>query len=125
MKRLLGCIAISSFIGGTAAGEGLVQTGDPMKRGLKESDFPRTKKLAEGIYTYEALRPGDPGGFMTTNSLIVITSDGVLLADGQGNAKQTQEMIAAIAKLTPQPIKFFVICSDHPDHTGGNSAFPA
>jgi len=102
----------------------LVQTGDPAKRGLKESDFPRTKQLAPGVYSYEALRTGDPGSFMTTNSLIVITTDGVLVADGQGNVKQVQEMVDAIKKLTPQPVKYVVICSDHGDHTAGNSAFP-
>lgn len=99
----------------------LIQTGDPAKRGLKESDFPRTKELAPGVYSYEALRGGDPGGFMTTNSLIVVTTDGVLVADGQGNVKQAQEMVDAIAKLTPQPIKYVIICSDHGDHTAGNS----
>jgi glyoxylase-like metal-dependent hydrolase (beta-lactamase superfamily II) len=34
-------------------------------------------------------------------------------------------MVDWIAKTTPQPIKYVVICSDHGDHTGGNSAFPA
>ncbi len=105
-------------------GQKLVQTGDPFKRGLKESDFPRTKMLAPGVYSYEALRMGDPGGFMTTVSLFVVTTDGVLVADGQGNVKQAQEMVDAIAKITPQPIKYVVICSDHGDHTAGNAAFP-
>ncbi len=61
---------------------------------------------------------------MTTVSLFVVTTDGVLVADGQGNVAQTKEMVDAIAKITPQPIKYVVICSDHGDHTGGNSAFP-
>ena len=101
-----------------------LQTGDPFKRGLKESDFPRTKQIVPGVYSYEALRGGDPQGFMTTVSVFVVTTDGVLVADGQGNVKQTQEMVDAIAKITPQPIKYVVICSDHGDHTAGNSAFP-
>jgi glyoxylase-like metal-dependent hydrolase (beta-lactamase superfamily II) len=101
------------------------QTGDVAKRGLTESNFPRTKQLAPGVYSYEALRAGDPGGKMTTVSLIVVTNDGVLVADGQGNATQTKEMVDWIAKTTTQPIKYVVICSDHGDHTGGNTAFPA
>lgn len=124
MKRKLFCTIIVVSLAITGYSQKAIQTGDPAKRGLKESDFPRTKKLGEGVYSYEALRGGDPGGFMTTNSLIVITSDGVLVADGQGNVKQAQEMIDAIKKLTPQPIKYFVICSDHGDHTGGDAAFP-
>jgi glyoxylase-like metal-dependent hydrolase (beta-lactamase superfamily II) len=100
------------------------ETGDVAKRGLKQTDFPRTKQLAPGVYSYEALRGGDPGGQMTTVSLIVISNDGVLVADGQGNVAQTQEMVDWIKKTTPQPIKYVVICSDHGDHTGGNAAFP-
>jgi len=103
----------------------VMNTGDPVKRGLAERDFPRARQLTPGVYSYEALRAGDPGGKMTTVSLIVITSDGVLVADGQGNAEQTKEMVDWIAKTTTQPIKYVVICSDHGDHTGGNAAFPA
>jgi len=102
-----------------------MKTGDVATRGLTERDFPRARELAPGVYSYEALRAGDPGGRMTTVSLVVITTDGVLVADGQGNAAQTKEMVDWIATLTSQPIKYVVVCSDHGDHTGGNSAFPA
>jgi len=101
-----------------------IQTGDVAKRGLTSADFPRAKQLAPGVYSYEALRGGDPGGQMTTVSLIVITTDGVLVADGQGNVAQTKEMVDWIAKTTTQPIKYVVVGSDHGDHTGGNAAFP-
>ena len=38
----------------------------------------------------------------------------------------TPEMFdAAIARITPQPIAYVVICSEHGDHTGGNAAFKA
>lgn len=103
----------------------VMTTGDLAKRGLTEHDFPRAKQLAPGVYSYEALRAGDPGGKMTTVSLIVVTSDGVLVADGQGNVDQTKEMVDWILKTTTQPIKYVVICSDHGDHTGGNAAFPS
>jgi glyoxylase-like metal-dependent hydrolase (beta-lactamase superfamily II) len=102
----------------------LVQTGDVAKRGLKPADFPRARQIAPGVYSYEALRAGDPGGQMTTVSLIVISNDGVLVADGQGNVAQTQEMVDWIKKTTTQPIRYVVVCSDHGDHTGGNAAFP-
>jgi glyoxylase-like metal-dependent hydrolase (beta-lactamase superfamily II) len=128
MKRLI----ITTILGLAVLGAPMhapraqvMQTADVSKRGLTERDFPRAKQLAPGVYSYEALRAGDPGGKMTTVSLIVITSDGVLVADGQGNATQTRELVDWIAKTTPQPIRYVVICSDHGDHTGGNSAFPA
>src|SRR5262249_20579978 len=77
-----------------------IQTGDVAKRGLAAADFPRAKLLAPGVYSYEALRAGDPGGQMTTVSLVIITSGGVLVADGQGNVAQTKEMVDWIAKTT-------------------------
>lgn len=102
-----------------------VQTGDLATRGLSEKDYPQVKELAPGVYSYEAAGPADPPGLMTTNSLIVVTSAGVIVADGQGNVPASERMIAEIKKLTPQPIKYVVVCSDHGDHTGGNAAFKA
>ena len=92
-------------------------------RGLTEKDFPRTRELAPNIYSYEALR-NEVGGKKTTVDLVVIGSDGVLVADGQGNVAQTKELVAWIETKTSQPIRYVVVCSDHGDHTGGNAAFP-
>src|SRR5262249_15809609 len=47
------------------------------------------------------------------------------VADGQGSVPETQKLVDAIAKITPQPITTVVVGSDHGDHTGGNRAFPA
>jgi hypothetical protein len=51
--------ALSAVISAVSLSQ--VQTGDPAKRGLAPTDFPRTKQLAPGVYSYEALRAGDPG----------------------------------------------------------------
>ena len=107
------------------AQEQLVQTADPVLRGLKQSDFPRLKTLAPNVYAYEELRPSDPGKFKTTVNLIVVTSGGVLVADGQGNVGATEKLVAQIRKLTPLPVKYVVVCSEHEDQTGGNTAFRA
>jgi glyoxylase-like metal-dependent hydrolase (beta-lactamase superfamily II) len=93
-------------------------------RGLTEADFPRTKELAPNVYVYSALR-NEVGGQKTTNDLVVIGRDGVLVADGQGNLAQTQQLVDWIKTKTPQPIKYVIVCSDHGDHTGGNAAFPS
>lgn len=123
INRLLAAFAVVA-IGASSLQAQQQKTGDVAKRGLKPSDFPRTKQLAPGVYSYEALRAGDPGGQMTTVSLIVISNDGVLVADGQGNVEQTKEMVDWIRKTTTQPIRYVIVCSDHGDHTGGNAAFP-
>ena len=104
-------------------GSQVVRTGDPIKRGFTEADFPRVKQLATGVYSYEALRSAGPERF-TTVSMFVVTPAGVVVADGQGSVAETRRMIDEIAKITPQPITHVIIGSDHGDHTAGNAAFP-
>jgi cyclase len=95
-------------------------TADIVKSGLKLSDFPRLTKIADDVYTFEGIHA--PG--CTTVSLIVVGRDGVLVADGQGSPKETQELLDAIKKITPKPVKWYVVGSDHGDHTAGNSVLP-
>jgi glyoxylase-like metal-dependent hydrolase (beta-lactamase superfamily II) len=99
-----------------------VRTADAGKRGLKESDFPRTIQVSSNVYTYEDFHSG--ADRFTTTNMFVVTSDGVLVADAQGDRKATQGLIDAIRKVTSQPIRYVVVCSEHGDHTGGNAAFP-
>lgn len=104
-----------------------LRTADPASRGLSESDFPRIKELSKDVYSYEQLRGAGVGSFreyFTTVSVFVVTEEGVLVADGQGSPQETKRMVDEIARLTDQPITHVVICSDHGDHTNGNSEFP-
>ena len=48
----------------------------------------------------------------------------MLVADGQGTVENTRRLVADIARLTPQPIKYVIVGSEHGDHRGGDSAFP-
>lgn len=105
-----------------AAGVAVAQprTAYPEKRGLKLSEFPRVVKLADNVYGYEEIR--QPG--FTTVSLFVVGADGVLVVDGQGSPDATRTMLETIAKVTPKPVKWYVVGSDHGDHTAGNSVLP-
>ena len=100
-----------------------IRTGDPYARGYTDDDFPRIQELASGVYTYEQLRSAGEEKF-TTVSMFVVTDDGVVVADGQGNLEETQRMIDHIAGISDQPITDVVVASDHGDHTAGNAAFP-
>ena len=97
------------------------RTAFPAKRGVALTEFPRFVKLADNVYGYEEIR--QPG--FTTVSLIVIGNDGVLLADGQGSPAATQTLLDRIKTLTPKPLRWYVVGSDHGDHTAGNSVLPA
>ena len=96
------------------------RTADPARRGLKLTDFPRVVKLAENVYGYEEVRA--PG--FTTVSLFVVGRNGVLLADGQGSAQATRAMLERIRGVTSLPVRWYVVGSDHGDHTGGNTELP-
>lgn len=98
----------------------LPSTGDWRAR-FKDTEMPRIQKITDKVYLFQGPH-SFPG--LSTNSLIVITSDGVVVLDGQGNEQTVRRMVDEIKKLTPQPIKYVVVGSAHGDHTGGNKAFP-
>lgn len=85
-------------------------------------DFPRVRKITDNVYVWSDVHPS---GLYTTNNLIVITTAGVLVADGQKDQETTKKMVDGIAKLTRQPITVVVVASEHGDHAGGNAAFPS
>ncbi len=118
--------ALAAVLGLAAAApsaQGPVRTADVHERGLTPGDFPRITKLADDVYTYEQIDPTKR--VLTVNNLIVISSEGVLVADGQGTIENGRRLVAEIAALTPQPIRYVVIGSEHGDHTGGDAAFPS
>ena len=139
LLALLACLAPLGF--GSTGGEGrspvassageaagtdseTIRTADPYARGYTDEDFPRVKELAPGVFTYEQLRSAGEERFATV-SFFVVTDQGVLVADGQGNHEETARLVATIAEITDRPITHVVVASDHGDHTGGNTAFPA
>ena len=99
-----------------------IRTADITLRGLKPTDFPRIRKLADNVYSYEQIDPTKR--VVTVNNLIVITTDGVLIAESQGTVENVQRLLADVATLTNQPIKYLVVGSEHGDHVGGIEAFP-
>lgn len=73
----------------------------------------RTTRLADDFYTLEGL-----GGTVS----VLTGPDGILLVDSQF-AALTEKLVAAIHKLSKQPIRFLVDTHLHGDHTGGNENF--
>jgi cyclase len=124
-RRTLGLALLAStlILATAAAQQNVVRTADPIKRGFQLTDFPRTIKVTDTVYTYEDFHAGDEK--FTTTNMFVVTDAGVLVCDGQGSIRETQGLVDAIKKVTPKPITTVVIASDHGDHTAGNAAFPA
>jgi glyoxylase-like metal-dependent hydrolase (beta-lactamase superfamily II) len=124
-RHQLLAIAALLVVVSTAIDAQLVRTADATIRGLRETDFPRIVKLADDVYAYEDLN-GDLKSNIafTTNSLIVVTTGGVVVVDAQGSVAKTKRLVDRIKTLTAQPIKYVIIGADHGDHVAGNSAFP-
>ena len=120
MRSLIFASALSAAVLFAAPVAAQPRTADPAKRGFKVADFPRVTRLADNIYGFEGLHPSG----MPTVSLFVVGNDGVLIADGQSNPANTQQLLDAIARVTPKPVKWYIVASDHGDHTGGNSVLP-
>jgi len=70
----------------------------------------KTTKLTESLYMLE----GEGG-----NVGVSVGEDGNMVIDDQF-APLTKKILAAIAELTPNPVRFVVNTHWHSDHTGGN-----
>src|SRR5471030_1922430 len=125
MRMLIaGLVAVWSTVwSAPLAAQDPVRTADITLRGLSAADFPRVKKIADNVYSFEQIDPTKRT--VTVNNLIVVTPDGVLIAESQGTVDNVKRLVAEVAKLTPQPIKYVVVGSEHGDHTGGILAFPS
>ncbi len=76
--------------------------------------------LEAGVHLF---RPADAGSGRP-NSLVVERDDGVLVVDGQATPAAAKELLEAIGKLTPKPVRFLVYSHPHADAAGGASGFP-
>jgi len=73
----------------------------------------KTTRLADNFFTLEG-----QGGTIS----VLTGPDGVLMVDGQF-AALTDKIVAAIRKVSDQPIRFLINTHVHADHTGGNENF--
>ena len=74
------------------------------------------KKVKEGIYVYAAV-------LNEANSTIVLSQDGVVLIDTGQSPKDSHVVMAAVKKLTSQPVRYIIHTEPHPDHAMGDFVF--
>ena len=94
-------------------------------QGTPGVDFePGLVPLADGVYVYEGpLHLDGEDEIVRTNSLVVVTSEGVVVVDGQDNIEEGHHLIEAIGKVTSEPIRYLINASPHGDHVNSNAAF--
>ena len=77
---------------------------------------PQFKKVSEGIYVYAAV-------LNEANSTIILTQDGVVLIDTGQSPKDSHVVMAAVKKLTADPVRIVIHTEPHPDHAMGDFVF--
>ncbi len=60
-----------------------------------------------------------------SNAAFVVTGDGVVVIDALGSPVLAQELVAAIARITAQPIRHVIVTHYHADHVYGLQVFKA
>ena len=76
--------------------------------------------VADGVWA-AVLR--ERGPFPVTNSLIVVSDEGVLVVDTQQSGPAVREVIARIREISDRPVRWVVNTHAHLDHLGGNDAY--
>jgi cyclase len=83
-----------------------------------------TEKAGPNLYLLSGSAGADPGHEDAAGGRIGILTgpDGIFMVDSQ-YAQLTDKVVAAIRKISPEPIRFLVNTHVHPDHTAGNANF--
>jgi cyclase len=85
--------------------------------GLSAQDLgPHFKKVKDGIYVYA-------GVLNEANSTIILTQEGVVLIDTGQTPKDSHVVMAALKKLTSQPVRYIIHTEPHSDHILGDFIF--
>jgi glyoxylase-like metal-dependent hydrolase (beta-lactamase superfamily II) len=79
-------------------------------------------KIAPNLYMLSGSAGADPGHEDAAGGRIgiLVGPDGIFMVDSQ-YAQITDKVVAAIRKISPEPIKYLVNTHVHPDHTAGNA----
>jgi cyclase len=85
--------------------------------GLQSAAEIKAVPVAGSLYLLEGLEGG--------NVAFLVTEAGVLVVDSGTSPEEGQRIVAEIAKVTPNTIKYLVLTHYHGDHTFGLQAFPA
>jgi cyclase len=86
-------------------------------------DSYETVKIADGVYAF--LSPDSKTPFVSSNSLVVIGQEGVLVVDTGHVPALARRVIGEIRQLTRAPVKVVVNTHWHFDHVVGNGEYRA
>jgi cyclase len=77
---------------------------------------PNFRKIKEGIYVQSSRE-------VNSTSSIILTEEGPIVVDTGQTLIDSREVMAAVRRLTPLPVRLVINTEVHPDHTTGNFVF--
>ena len=94
----------------------------PMFAQLAEETFQfQFHKLADGVYA--SIRKEPVGLGVEANNLFVVDDDGVVVVDTNFGPSSTRQVLAALRKITDEPVKYVINTHPHDDHVLGNAVY--
>jgi cyclase len=94
----------------------LIALGFPPQASAITGDNAEFKKVADNVYAFVGRRND-------ANSLVVVTSQGVVIVDTGNDPPQTHILQNFIKSVTDQPVRYVIISQNHADHIGGTGLF--
>ena len=82
---------------------------------------PETVEVADGVFAY--VQPD--GSWWINNTGFLVDDDRVVAVDTCATERRTRGFLAAIAAVTPHPVRTLINTHHHGDHTNGNSLVAA
>ncbi|MDX1633291.1 MAG: quinoprotein relay system zinc metallohydrolase 1 [Marinobacter sp.] len=85
------------------------------------------REIAEGVWLVEGSTENFSrlNGGNIVNTAFVVTGEGVVVIDTGPSRRYGEQLKAAIAAVTDQPVTHVLLTHHHPDHVFGNQAFEA
>lgn len=82
-------------------------------------------QVAPSVYYVEGLSAlgSSANRNFISNAAFVVTPEGVVVIDALGSPALAEQLLAEIAKITPQPVKYVIVTHYHADHIYGLQTF--
>jgi glyoxylase-like metal-dependent hydrolase (beta-lactamase superfamily II) len=81
----------------------------------------KIEKLADDVYA--VLRQDAVGFMVDANNVFIINDKDVVVVDANGAPGITREVVKALRRITPKPVRYVINTHWHDDHIRGNQAY--
>ena len=116
MARIISIVGMGLFIVATMAGAAMAQA--PQAKPAPQGPEPMTvQPIAKDLYLVR-------GGAGANTAFFVTPKQGVIVIDAKMTPEAAADMLAGIAKVTPQAVRMLILTHSDGDHVNGLPGFP-